>query len=339
MICGGFRMRSLRNRKWIKAALLAIALILLLTAAVICTIRWRGKRQLTNDTSTIVGDVEGTVPYQGKDYQVREDVINILCLGVDREEDMMFDYGDGTSVGQADAIFVASIDLKDDRMRIIAVPRDTMVSLQIYNKLGFYSGRVNGQITLQYAYADGGDMSCYLMKRRVSELLCNIPIHGVAAVNLSCIPVINDAVGGVCVTMDEDYTWINPAFEQGAELRLWGEDARDFIQRRDTSVAGSAFTRISREKQYLEAFIAQAKQAVKRDVGLPFELMEELKNNMVTDLSAEEVFFLVSEAAFCEFSTEDIYVLPGEIRMGELYEEYYVDTDAVTQNVVELLCE
>lgn len=329
----------MKRKKFLRNVLIAAAAILLLAETAFLGVKGYGRKQLTGNAESIVGNTQGTIFYQGTNYEIRDDVINILCMGVDREEDMMWDYGDGRSVGQADAIFLASMDLKKDSIRIIAVPRDTMVTLQLYDKLGMNVGAIEGQITLQYAYSDGGDMSCYLMERRVSELLCNIPIHGVIAVNLSCIPVINDAVGGVTVVMEEDYTQINPAFQKDAAVHLWGEDAVDFIQKRDTSVEGSALTRISREKQYLNAFIEQGKQAVRKDIRLPLTLMEELKNSMITSLSSTEVLYLALEAMACDFSEEDMYVLPGAIAMGDKYEEYYIDKDAVTKIVVDLFCE
>lgn len=276
--------------------------------------------------------------YDGKEYCYREDIINILCIGVDREESMMFDYGDGRSLGQADAIFLVSIDLSHDAIRVIAVPRDTMVWMKVYDNNGNYLCDAPGQITLQYAYADGGPMSCYLMTRQVADLLQGIPIQGCVAVNLSCISAINDAVGGVEVMLAEDYTAFNPKFKDGATIRLQGEEARDFIQKRDVNEQGSAYARIDREKQYLKAFIEQAKFAVKRNPMLPFSLLSQLQENMTMNIGQEEIFFLIQKALSCSYSEEEIYVLPGQIVQGDVYEEYYLDEKAVMEPPCTLFC-
>lgn len=335
----GQRRVLLKNKRKIWCGLLLVVSgLLVLMYAVSAAVCLRGKYGLLGEPERAVGDTT-EILYQGTAYPVRDDVVNILCLGVDREEDMMFDYGDGRSVGQADAIFLASIDLKTDEIRILAVPRDTMVSIRLYDEHSTLAGGFEGQIALQYAYSDGGDMSCYLMEHAVSTILGGIPIHGVVAINLGCIAAINDAVGGVEVTMEEDYTQINPAFAKGATVHLMGQDAVDFIQKRDTSVDGSALTRVSREKQYMNALIQQAKKAVRRNPGLPFDLIEELQGKMYMNLSSDEVWYLMLTVLGCDWSEEKMYVLPGEIRMGEVYEEYYLDEDAVTEIVVDLFCE
>lgn len=328
------------KKKWICRVLAALLVLLAVIVALISGLRIYGKHELKKKIEVLAKEAPEKISWQGKDYVYRDDVVNIVCLGVDRQEDLTWDYGDGRSIGQADAIFVASIDLRTDAIRVIAVPRDTMVNLMKFTKEGEFEEMLPGQITLQYAYGKDGDWrSCSQMTHRVSECLGNIPIHGYVAMNLTSIAAINDAVGGVEITMDEDYTQINPAFEKGATLRLFGQDAVDFIQRRDTAVDGSALMRVSREKQYLKAFIRQAKSAVKKDPGLPFSLMEELQSNLTTDLPDKEIACLLAEAVFCDFSEDGMYVLPGEIRMGAVYEEYYLDMDAVMELVVDLFCE
>lgn len=89
----------------------------------------------------------------------------------------------------------------------------------------------------------------------------------------------------------------------------------------------------------MKAFVRQGKSAVKKNPGLPFALMEELQSNMTTDLHDNEIASLLAEAVFCDFSEDNMYVLPGEIRMGAVYEEYYLDMDAVMGLVVDLFCE
>lgn len=329
----------MKKKKWLVRGLCVIVGVPILAIVLLLGVGLYGNHKLSEKAIAITQEMPAPMVESTKEYVWREDVFNILCIGVDREEDMAWRYDDGSGMGQADAIFVVSIDMTSDEIRIIAVPRDTMVELHMFGVYGNYIGAMDGQIALQYAYGDGGWRSCSQVEHRVSEVLCGVPMHGYVAVNLSSIPEINDAVGGVEVTMDADYTWINPEFTQGSTVRLFGSNARDFIQRRDTDIYGSALTRISRSKLYLKAFINQAKSAVVKDIHLPARLLEELSAHMVTSFSEEEVTYLAMEALTCEFSEEQMYVLPGEIKMGEVYEEYYIDEAAVSELVIELFCE
>ena len=53
---------------------------------------------------------------------------------------------------------------------------------------------------------------------------------------------------------------------------------------------------------------------------------------MTTDIKADEVTYLATTAASYEFSGE-IYLLDGETKMGDVYEEFYPDEDALHQKM------
>lgn len=316
---------------------LGIMIVLFTLGAVALFVRQSGKKNLEKEN---INKIEKQVEYQGKTYQYRENLVNILCIGVDKEEVMSERDDDGGSLGQSDAILLVSLDFENNKIRVLAVPRDTMVSILMYDINGNNVGSFEGQITLQYAYADGQELSCAAVKDRVSSLFNGeVPIHAYAAFNLSCIGAMNDAVGGVTVTMDEDYTLMNPAFEKGAVIHLQGEEAQQYVQGRDITVAGSAYTRIGRQKQYLKAFVEQAKIALRKDITLPVTLIQEFSDNMLMDITADEAIYLATKLLDCSFSEEDMKILPGEIRMGEVYEEYYLDETALQEEILELFYE
>ena len=56
---------------------------------------------------------------------------------------------------------------------------------------------------LAYAYGNGKDTSCQYMVDAVSRLFYGIPVNGYAAFNMETIAALNDAVGGVTVTIPE----------------------------------------------------------------------------------------------------------------------------------------
>ncbi len=279
---------------------------------------------------------ENIISYNGRNYVYNDDFINILCLGIDNEEELGMRNSYNYSVGQADAIFLASFNTDSGELYITAIPRDTIVKLKKFHLDGSEDGTEEGQITLQYAYSDGKEKSCELMREQVSGLLDGLPIHAYAAINLSAIPVINDAVGGVTVTMDDDYTYLNPEFVKGASIHLMGETALDYVHRRDTSVHGSALDRINRLVTYMKAFMPQAQQALKHDALLPFTVLDELQGNIVTDLDTKTVTLLAAELPGCTLADQGIYTLEGSLDTSGEYEKYYIDTDAVTAYVVDI---
>lgn len=99
-------------------------------------VRYKGKKNLEANIAAEQQDVfeemasfQNTIDYHGTTYQYRKDIVNILCIGVDKEEAMWERDDDGGSVGQADAVFLVSFDFEHSNIRILAIPRDTMVSI------------------------------------------------------------------------------------------------------------------------------------------------------------------------------------------------------------------
>ena len=279
------------------------------------------------------------IGYKGVTYKYRDDFVNILCLGIDKEEAMDTRNDEDDSVGQADAIFLVSIDVKQDVIQVLSIPRDTMVDLQMYDGKGNYLGVRNGQLTLQYAYGDGQEFSAQLTSQRVAELLNYIPIHGYVAINLESLLTINDAVGGVDIAMDDDYTLLDPSFTKGSTIHLEGQKLYQYIHGRDITVRGSSYMRIDRMKQYIQAFYEKAKVLLAEDVTTILPLFEAIEKDMVTSLTAKDILYLATEALDCIFVDDNMYWLPGDPVRGEMYEEYYPDEIAITELVLDLFYE
>ncbi len=333
----------MKSKKTLRNVLIIIASLLVFFVAAIGVNYIQGKATLSKNLLEQEGTEEKTAHrtmlYQGKQYTYKKNLVNILCMGVDKEEQMAVRNDADNSVGQADAIFLMSLDLEKDEVRVITIPRDTMVILEMYHASGYYLGSMRGQITLQYAYGDGMKRSAELMMQQVSALFNEIPINAYAAINVYSLWNLNEAVGGVDITMDEDYTLYNPAFEKGATVHLSGNLLENYIRGRDKTEAGSAYKRNHRLKQYMLAYFEKAKEALKEDVTLPFRCLEVLEENMETSITVEEIVFLVSEIMGCDFSEGNMYTLPGEQIWTGTYEEYHLDTDALNALIIELFYE
>lgn len=338
------------KKRVLKIIFFIIALISLLLI-LFFLIRYKGEKSLqkslseektedVKENNVEWEEFQNTLEYNGKTYQYRKNIINILCIGVDKEEVMSERDDDGGSVGQSDAVLLVSLDLDKSDIRIFAIPRDTMVNIVACDENGNEMGAFKGQLALQYAYADGQEKSCRLVAQQVLDIFKNqIQLNGYVAMNLSCISAVNDAVGGVTVWMDDDYTLYNPKFEKGATVHLQGEEAQEYVQGRDIRISGSALTRIGRQKQYLTAFIEQMKKALKKNPVLTVTLMKELSDNMITDISADEVVYLTTEVLNCNFDEKNMQSLKGEIQMENEYEEYYLDETALQQTILDYFYE
>ncbi len=274
------------------------------------------------------------ITYEGKEYQYNSDIINILCLGIDKDLPIEEKRETG-SEGLSDAILLVSVNVEENSLKIMAVPRETIVPVKVLDKGGGFVGTENKQITLQYAYGRSAKESCELTKESVSNLLYGLPIQRYCSINFQALPLLNDAIGGVDLTALETVEWAEGAFYQGQQLHLQGQSALDYVRQRDETVPESSMGRLERQKQYITAYIDQGKEAVKKDMSLPVTMYQQLAANMCTDLNAEDITYLASELLDVTISAENISMVPGDVITGGEYEEYHVQTEALKQLVVQ----
>lgn len=281
---------------------------------------------------------EGWVKHDGKIYAYNEDIMTFLFMGIDKNSDAV-EVAEGTNGGQADALFLAVMDPHDKSLKIIGINRNTMTDIDIYNDEGAYVNTVEAQIAVQHGFGNGVEESCEYQKNAVRKLFYNLPIHGYAAVNMSAIPTINDAVGGVDVEVLEDLTKADSTLVKGENVHLTGDSAFRYVKYRDTSIFGSADGRLARQKQYLNAFIKSAKSAVKDDIATAFDLYKAVAPQMVTDITLDEVAYLAPTIADYQFNDNSFYMLEGETVEGDKFEEFHVDEDALYDLILEVFYE
>lgn len=237
--------------------------------------------------------------------------------------------------GQADTIFLATLNPVNNRIKIIAISRDTMTEIPVFDAKGNYLGEEKSHLGLAYAYGDGKETSCQYMVDAVSQLFYGIPINGYAAFNMSAIAEINDAVGGVTVTVPEDLSKADPLLQKGATVTLQGKSAETFTRWRNVELHDSNSLRMVRQKMYVEQFFAQAVKAMQKDYTLPAKLYQELSKQMVTDLSLDKTVYLATQAMNMSFSGEDLISLKGEAVAGKVYDEIVVDDEALYELILD----
>ena len=282
---------------------------------------------------------EGWISYNGKVYEYNEDIMTFLIMGIDKNDEVVEEVEEGTNGGQADALFLAVMNPHDKTIKVIGINRNTMTDIDIYNESGAYVTTVEAQIAVQHGFGNGVEKSCEYQKTAVSRLFYNLPIHGYAAINMSAIPMINDAVGGVEVTVLEDLTKIDKTLVKGEKVHLMGKSSFWYVKYRDTKEFASADNRLARQKQYLNAFIQAAKSAAKKDVSVVLDLYQAASPMMTTDISAGEVTYLAPILMDYQFDGENFLMVEGETVMGEQFEEFYVDEDALYEMILEVFYE
>ena len=277
-----------------------------------------------------------TVEYKGETYKYNDHLSNYLFLGIDTRNSVDT-YQTQEDAGQADAIFVVSMDRATEEIKVLFIPRDSMTEIEVFNPSGKSLGESTDHINIQYAFGDGKQKSCELMKTAVSNLLDGLPIQGYCSMNMDGIPVITDFVGGVQITVpDNSLEDTYPEFKEGAVVNITGENAEKFVRYRDTDKTQSALVRQERQKTYLQALIQKAQEKAGEDAGFVADLYDSIKSYTVTNMGNDVFAKLLTASGNGITDTETV---PGEGKQGKNFDEYQVDKDALSDLIISMFYE
>lgn len=319
---------------------LCIVLFLMLSV-VFCMVE---KRKL--HVSVKGEDFEEKIVFDNKTYAYNQDLLTYLVMGVyteDVEREVLGTYTEHpdkeTLEGEADANFLCIFNPKTKELSVVCLNRNSMVDIDFYNEDGIYLVREQAQLALQHGFGQDKEQGSVLQMEAVQRLMRGIPIHGHIAVDMSVVEQMNHAVGGVTVTVLEDLTKIDAGFVQGEELCLSDDQAFWYVKYRDWQSYASADRRLQRDMQFLQGFIKGAEKQMEEDWMFPYHLYQECGEHIYTNLSLDRMVMLLLLAKDCDMEQIRFYSLPGETRMGEKYEEFYVDEEQLTKMILDIFYE
>ena len=336
-----------KKRRWLRAVLLIWLGVFIALALAFLILFLVGKGQMENKTGVIsapegesdpsADDNQGhIIKYKGSTYELNENIVTILCIGTDNRKEIEDDGTFGEN-GQADAIFLQTLDVKTGKAVIIAISRDTMVDVDVYSMSGSFIRVDNKQLCLAYAYGDGKKTSAKNVVKSVSRLLYGMPIEHYCAVDLEPIGLMNDAVGGVTVKALEDIQLAGGPVKKGQTVTLKGGDARRYVQTRNTALLDSNMPRMRRQQQYLMAFAKRALSMTKKDVTTPVRLFNKFSKYITTNLDPSKITYLTTSVLKNNYDGElDFRLVQGKVVEGEKWAEFVVDETALYELILDV---
>lgn len=276
------------------------------------------------------------VEYKGETYKYNDHLSNYLFLGIDTRE-AVDTYQSQADAGQADAIFLVSMDRATEKIKVLFIPRDSMTRIETFNPYGQSLGETTDHLNIQYAFGDGKEKSCELMKTAVSNMLDGLPIQGYCSMNMDGISVITDFVDGIQLTIpDDSLTDVNPEYKKGAVVDITGETAEQFVRYRDIDKTQSALVRQERQKTFLQALVQKAQEKAGEDAGFVTGLYDSVKSYTVTNMG-NDIFAKLLAAS--QNGITDTETVPGEGTHGENFDEYHIDEDALSDLIISMFYE
>lgn len=313
--------------------------IILTILAVICMVGatvyfLNGRQGRVTDPAAVPESDSPALQYNGGQYRLNENVEAVLLMGVDKYEGNNGLEAGSVNHQQADFLLLLILDRDQQVCTPLQINRDTMCVLWQLDVFGEPLSAFNGQITLAHAYGSGGKDSCRNQVRAVSDLLYGMKIDHYFSVTMDAVPIINDLVGGVTVTVLDDFSSVDSTLVQGEEVTLHGDQALTYVRGRMNVGDTTNLSRMARQRQYVTALREQALKQMEQDDGFVLKALSDVSASMVSDCTVYQLSDLADALKNYEFA--DIQTIAGESKVGEQFMEYYADEDALYQQVIDL---
>lgn len=323
-----------------KSKIIILVLIAVLAIGCVMLLALSGRKNSeaagTSDTQAQEQE-ENYISYNGKKYRHKDNIRTYLYMGIDKDGPVT-QAEDAVSGGQSDAMFLIIVDSEEKNISLLSINRNTMTDIDIYDKDDNFLEKKSMQICLQHGFGDGMRTSCQRSVTAVSNLLYGESIDGYLAMNMDGMITLNDAVGGVTVEVMDDLAdpSRNVDLHKGETVTLNGDEAYVYLRSRDINEFDSATQRLNRQMQYIQAFVQQVKDSSVDNTNMLISAYESINDYIVTNT---DIPGLLKKVMTYGYDASDMYTIPGETQMGDVYEEYVVDQDALYELVLNLFYE
>lgn len=323
--------RTISQKDMIGAVAVVVAVILLIVGCVVVLQRWQ-EHQRTQTTSA-GQDNRKTLDYQGTTYVARDGVDAYLFMGIDVEGAVKENKG-YIGGGQADVQLLLVVDRFHATWQVLQINRDSMVQVPVLGVTGTEVGSEYQQISLAHSYGDGLESSCENNVTAVSRLLNNQYVNGYLSLNMDAISILNDAVGGVEVTVLDDFSHTDASLVKGKTVTLSGKQALVYVRGRQGVGDETNLSRMARQKQYLEGLY---QKVANLSASAAVEAFQAVEDYMVTNMGDQ---WLKLMDRLKEYTKLEPLSIDGENYLDEQGSAAYrLNEDSLQQVMIQLFYE
>lgn len=326
----GYRRR--RDKKRLYKGLGIAAGVLILGIAVIGVVLGMADHyRINSDSST---DSRETITYKNETYVKKGNLETYLIAGIDApgKVEKVTEY-DGT--GQCDVLAVIVRDRSTDQCKLLSIDRNTITAVKSLDNDGTYLDTTDIQISLAHAMGFDQQVRAENTVDAVSHLLGDQTIDGYAMVNMGAIQVVNDMVGGVTVTIEDDFSDIDPSMKKGETVTLMGEQAEKYVRSRKEVADGSNQNRMSRQSNYEEAFKPAFRSKCAENSKFPLEVYHAMEDYMTTNISAKK--FCRLAILMSDENQDEKVAISGTYGLDEDdWQTFTPDEDSLQEAILEL---
>ncbi len=306
----------------------------------------------TDSEDASEGGDENLITIGDKDLLYTDDLRTYLLIGTDATghnttSETDAGTGNGTTAANttrgemADFLLLMVINRTQDKYGFIQLNRDTMMDVPMLDENGEYIGTYPEQLCIAHWYGRTPEERNENTVFAVSNLLGGLNIDGYYAIGMEDIGAINNAIGGVLVTIDGDLTEVDPDFEDGAEVLLSDIQAEKFLRARRSVGQGTNEERMARQLQYMQSAYNRLINQIRENPNYINDVYAEVEDRIETDRSGKQL----SEFAKYIGKSENMGFLKfeGETTEGETLDdgiehaEFTVDEASMIRTLSKLI--
>ena len=273
-----------------------------------------------------------TIVRDGVEYFPRQDITVLMVLGIDQLGDVE-DSGSYNNSGLADVISLLIFDETNKELRILQLNRDTMLNVRTLGIGGKYAGDIFGQLALSHSYGSGLEDSCENTRATVSQFLYGLYIDYYISMNMDAIRVMTDAVGGVKVNVQDDFSAVDPSIQMG-EMTLNGDQAINFVRTRKDVADQMNLSRMQRHREFMNGLLDGLQNSFNKNSSFALNLYDSISSYVVSDCSGNVISSFANR--YGNYPLVEIVSPEGENVKGDVYMEFYVDEAALDELILRL---
>ena len=268
----------------------------------------------------------GSLKLNGNIYSYYHDFETYLIMGTDKT-------GADSKVYQgsmSDFLMLVIVDKTDNNYSFLPINRDTMSEVRLIQDDGTGVATAELQLCTAHWYGGNAEQSCANTVESISKLFGGLKINGYYAIPMDAIPKLNHSVGGVTVTLLEDFQDIDRQMKKGETLALSDEQAYRYIHDRYGVGDEKNTSRMKRQQQYMEAFFTKAKEKAKSDKAYVGQLFREFEQTATTNLTAKKISGLTNR--LIKGTQKGFFEIKGTSKAlgdGIDHAEFYPDKESI----------
>lgn len=272
-----------------------------------------GEVRIFGGNESIMKDMDYIVDESGPYYELfsKSNRVNILILG--------------DNDGLTDTIMLASYDMKNQKVDVISIPRDT------YYARSDYKGAAAQKINAVY-----GSEGVIGTAKAVSDTLLGIPINYYAIIEFSDVEKIVDKIGGVPMnipfTMKYDDPYDKPPLhiyiEKGQQT-LNGKKSVQFLRYRHGYPEGD-IGRVKAQQQFIQSAV---KQAIGPELPSVVKLgLQEIDSDITLGMATK----IATKAIGLDAENMSTYLTPGGPKTVNGASYWFADTTKVGEMIEQI---